>query len=492
MHVASSGDQADTPLVYHHFQPVFAIYATYFAAKVFDNPKGWGYLWAVLAGIFLGMCFLVKQPAVLAVGVLGGFIALAVWKKYGLRQCKWSSLAGVIGFCLPVGGVFIWLAWIGAFDDYIHQAFLTGPKAKGGLRLALLRPFTGIPLVVSARVAAILSIVLIGIGWGLSMWSRTFRRPEDEAAESETNKTTPTLYFNPLALSVGLAMLILGMYQLYLVGLSSRTPGFALTLMGEFGCLALFLWFARKMFRGETGAKTISLALVSLCGFVTAFTLAMSCAVYEPMAAPGSAIVLACLFGLTPKAESLLRNFVAAMCVGVIVLGCINKWEKPYGWGGWVERPVGFSTAGSKLPELQGFQLDPKTAKVFDEVTEHIKKNTSPGEPIYTYPHLSVFHVLANRPLATFGRQHFWDVCPNDVAEKDAEHLKKHPPKVIVRMEFPEESHRNLELMYRGGEKSGQRKLSHVLDELLKSYDVVGTYRDDVPGLPVKVYVRRK
>ncbi|MGF1583601.1 MAG: ArnT family glycosyltransferase [Gemmataceae bacterium] len=492
MHIVSSGDQADTPIAYHHFLPVFAVYAVYFAMRILDNPRGWGNLWAVVAGISLGMCFLVKQPAALSVAVLGGFLSVAIWKRYGFKQSMWSSLYGILGFSLPVGGVFLWLVSFGAFGEYIEQAFLTGPSAKGGLRLALVRPISGLWTLGGGQFPATVALLIGSFLWGTSFWSRVSQQRKQQIEGKDDESKREGRRFGPLSLTVTLSVLVLGLYFLYLGGLSARMPGLAVTLLGEFGCLAVFLWAFRTMLGGQTDSKTQCLALVSLCGFISAFTLGMSWVVYEPMAVPGLAVVLAVALGLTPPSETVFRRVVVGMCFVLVVLGCVRKWERPYGWGGWRERSVRVTHTTSRLPELAGFRLDTESVKFFDGVTEHIQKHTSPDEPIYIYPHLSAFYVLSDRPRAVFARQHYWDVCPNGIAKQDAKLLREHPPKVIVRMEFPERAHRLQEELYRGGEKSGQRELTETMDQILKSYDLVATYRDNLPGCPVRVYVRRK
>ncbi|HEY8505881.1 MAG TPA: hypothetical protein VIL46_14955, partial [Gemmataceae bacterium] len=270
----------------------------------------------------------------------------------------------------------------------------------------------------------------------------------------------------------------------------TRTPTMAAAHVALFGCLAVAGRAALALRHGRAGEHLTYAGLLAAAGAGGAYALSMSWVVWEPMAFPGLAVVLALALGSRRAGEGGKAALVLA-CLGLIATAAARKLEAPFGWGFWREPPLREAVVRPSAPELAGLRLSPQTARFYDELPRLIRAHTHPGEPVLLYPHLSVLHALADRPPATFARQHWFDVCPDAVVARDAAHVLRHPPALIVEMRMGPEVYRLYEELYRGGRACGQRQMGTTLDTLRPGYERVATFPVPGSGLPVEVWVRR-
>ncbi|MEG2639565.1 MAG: hypothetical protein RR992_08685, partial [Clostridiales bacterium] len=81
-------------------------------------------------------------------------------------------------------------------------------------------------------------------------------------------------------------------------------------------------------------------------------------------------------------------------------------------------------------------------------------------------------------PSDTYGKVHYFDVCPDDIAKSDAKILAKNPPDIIMWQIFYEYEWQIHEDFFRNGKTSGQRELEKEYLKITKNnqYEFCGEY----------------
>lgn len=474
----SAGDIADYPACYFVPQMAAMMVGCYCASRTLTASGSWQqWGWAIASGAFLGLTFLVKQTTggIVTASVMG-FFAWAGWRQESVAR-GWRYVLGLaVGLALALGAVGLWLLANGCLWDCIHQTMLWGPASKGGLWQSLLRPvFQTVEGGLLAE--ALIALTIVAILYLIQMRSRT------------QSTFGPSVYVAVAAL-IGVRLGWLGADR----GFSSRLVTQAAVYVGVFGSLALGAAQARRLLQGPVDARGLQKGLLFLVAFTSAYSLAMSWPAYEVMTLPTLAIVLceALELDYPARRRAAVHTAILGTCVLLIAVATYRKETTPTSWGFWSEPPISAGTVVAKTPQLAGFRLSPSTAEFFDEVTELIRSHAGEDEAIFTYPVWHIFYALADRKPATFAFMHFWDVCPDDLAIRDAERILEHPPAVIVASELPEDEYRSAELAFRAGKPSGQRQLAAAIARLTADYDLLQTYTSSGNHYPIKVWARKK
>jgi hypothetical protein len=477
--VVASGDVADYIATYHYLFVTYAVVAGYFASNIFGSDQVPRYRWAVLSGLVLAACFSYKQTGVVVAAAVAGFTALACCRSFGFRKTCLGLAGMLLGLAAPLAAVVVWLAANDALPAYLDQVFLTGPASKGGLVNALLRP-----LVLTFELPPMRWGLFFGLlGLGLMLGFRWLASKPDTAAAA---RPLPEA-LGPFLL--GILAVLLG--KLGEVQIDSRTPLLAACYLALLGSFLLCIAPLRRLLRGQSSAADIHHGLPAVLGFATAFALAMSWPAFEPMVYPGLAVVLAFALAMPlGRLQSPVRNGLVVACLALIVIASWRKHVDPMDWGNWEEPPLALSTAAPAAPQLRGLHLSPATARFFDEVSRLIQAHSGPADRIFTFPHLHIFYVLADRQPVTFASMHWLDVCPDQVAVADAERLAQDPPAVIVAMDITPETFAYLEGCFRDGKPSGQRQLAARIEALTQHYELVGAFLAPGTNIPIKVWAK--
>ena len=152
----------------------------------------------------------------------------------------------------------------------------------------------------------------------------------------------------------------------------------------------------------------------------------------------------------------------------------------------------GIGPFGSDPHQFRSFKLPDDEIKVLKEVKSLIEEHSSPGEPIFTFPHIPVFYMLTDRWPDTFGLLHWFDVTPDWVVAEDMKRLEAMPPKVIVVLESPESAWRSHEVLFRHGKPMLLREMDLLLKRMTYepgAYTLEASY--DIPNdHTLKVWVR--
>jgi hypothetical protein len=484
--VVASGDIADYPGFYNHLVLSYIVFGSYAASRILESPSASGrFGWGTVAGLFLSLNFLCKQTTgvVVTLAVLA-IVSLAVARTQGIRQAIGALAAMLLGLAVPVLGVWLWLFGHGVFGRYVDQVFLTGPTSKGRLSNILARPVLLTLEYSELWTAAILGLLTLG---GLFLLTRLGIQGRPGESDRRWPWELVAAGGGLLALSAG------GMW--YLLHLDSHTPLLAAVYFSLVGCLALGVAALGQISRGARDPVDWQRVLLAGVGFSCAYALSLSWPAWEPMAFPGLAVLVAVLFNAIPKSEArtpVLRPVLTVLCLVLLAVACWRKFSAPFSWGYWSEPPISAGRVSPSVAALQGLRLSPETAHFFDEVTRLIRANSDDGEAIFIYPHMQIFFALADRPPATYAFMHWYDVCPDSLAEQDAERLEQSPPAVMVCMEITAEENEMQERFYREGRPSGQRQLVAAMARLLPKYDLVGEFIAPKTRLPIKVWARRK
>ena len=106
-----------------------------------------------------------------------------------------------------------------------------------------------------------------------------------------------------------------------------------------------------------------------------------------------------------------------------------------------------------------------------------MKEGAKPDEPVLVFPNIPIFYLTSDRRPPGRAAVHWFDFMSDEMAVKEAEVIKKNPPKVIVYLDLGPTVWEAHERLFRGGKKSGQRKVNQVIMEVIKSENMHASKR---------------
>lgn len=190
------------------------------------------------------------------------------------------------------------------------------------------------------------------------------------------------------------------------------------------------------------------------------------------------------LFGkmLTSKiALGFIKNvFVIMVSFTFIFTSFTQRVHLPYFWWGNEScAPVQMATEEFKTPILKGIKSDKKTVESIDAIYDIVNNNKKENDTMYTFPHINFFNVIFEMDSPTFAKTHFFDVCPDDVAIKDAKLLKEKKPSFIIVNDLSQTAWDVHEELFRAGNRCGQHDIVERIDEMVKNgdYTLLGKYK---------------
>jgi len=166
-----------------------------------------------------------------------------------------------------------------------------------------------------------------------------------------------------------------------------------------------------------------------------------------------------------------LKNIaVYSLCLLSIIVIFIQKASLPYIW--WAVNavePIYDSTESYADPLLQGLKGSISSATSMNEIYTLLKNNSKEGDTLYSFPNSTYFNVMADLNSTTFAKVHYFDVCSDPIASKDAENLLSNNPTFIVWFDMTEEAWLVHEKIFRDSKSSGQRDIQDAYNYLTKS-----------------------
>lgn len=420
------------------------------------HPR-WYKLILILAGILTSLSFLAKQS-------VGAFNTLAVviliaWPPSSVTRRLLSLLYFSIGWCAGAVPIVSWLVKNGAWHSYVTEVFTGAAASKGSLTTVFLGT---LQRSITPSIVLIFAIVIAIIA--LAVWKQwlIFRRPESlgwtKAQLSLTALLALVMFFTPIFWRI-VNPNVLRVY----ISIVVRVVFLGMVLQ--------FAWIIIRRFLPQTEPVKPMTLIFLLTGILWAYGCALSFKVeqHSIIFLLAYLVAVAC-DNLSSRSGQSLIGILAAVCLLQLGESALYKYNDAYDWNGW-RSVITIKSRTSHWPQLAGFRPDPATVYMVDSILDDIVRGSRPGEPIFTFPSIPMFNFITGRPQPTFAPVHYWDVCPDDLAERDAARVLAAKPAVIVDMELPEWIWDVNELGFRRGKKSGQRKIEAVIQELASSGD---------------------
>lgn len=475
---ASQGDIADYPGWYTYQTCIWTVFAGLASARALEAGPGTRDRWWLLAGVILGLNLVTKQSNGLVLLAAGMGLAVCLeFRRSGPVGAVRPAAVQLFGAAIPVVVASLWLVHHGAFQAFVDQAFLKGPAAKGGFLTVLLRP-----LVSTAAFEQLLTCLL----WALAVLAAL------EATRLVPSPRGPYPAARPLTTLLFLATAAAGARVAWLGGIDSRTPNLIAVYLAVLGTLLTALRSLPPVLRGKEDEGCRHRLLMAGYGFAAAAASSFSWAAFEPMLLPALAVYGADLLVPSPgRFGSRTRVRAVALSAFLLIgLAVYRKHRYPYIWGYWSEPPVVSARVAPSHPVLAGMRLSSRSTAIYDELARVLAERTRPGDAILAFPHMPMVHVLGDR--RPFGKAliYWMDVCPDELAEREARALVETPPAAIVILRMPEELLTTLEATFRGGKPGGQRRMLEAIESVLPGYTLVASHPVPGTGLPLEIWVR--
>jgi hypothetical protein len=467
---------------------VFILLSTYFTINyIYHKTKkeiSSAHKNLLAAGLCGGFAFITKQ----SIGLIAPFSTMVFLLCFG--SCMQRRFFGkdafyyALMFFIPTLVTLIVLSHFGATQIYLQQIFKSAGQSKGGLVSVLFGAF-------GRYFPEILLSLPVGIAIvSLFILNNYFYQNQILAAGQQKES-----YF------------LVAILLVYAV-ISGYFAAFAFTSLDVFHffyfnkhhvlfslldtnlLLATFLFL--RMFVRPLQAQEWMWFLLAVVGVNMVYGQGLSSEYDVRSTTLAMGVALALLYSFKVPCYVLKNTFLNILCVVWVGGVLMQHYIYPFNWWGWTSSPIVYSTETVSYPVLKGIKISEYTAKVFNDITRIITENSNPGDTIYEYPHMPIFYLLSNRYPSTFAVTDYMDVCSDQCAREDAARISQTPPKVMVIEEFPENAMQFHELVFRHGQRSGQRDLINTLNTLIKqySYKEAASFPSTILGYNIQVWVR--
>jgi hypothetical protein len=481
--ILSAGDLTD-PLASYNHDCILLVMLSGVAASVVLSPwqgKARFCAFSALSGIFAALALLTKQTIgigeVLAILVV---VAILLFKLDSTsRALMWCGM--FLGGCaLPLAGLVIYLHHLGAFHSFFRMLFVLGPAAKAGHPSDFL---------IREILVAVGSWRWLGLGMlAVVLTGSAVVRAIDFKGDEERPNTVMRLRYATRVLLVG--FIVIGSAELWAVT-QYDAPQNSLRILVYYTFVLLTLLmvgFLTEIFRPGMSRRHAQCILFCVVSWVVALMLSLSWPAFEPMLLPGFGFLLAAaLEGTRPHH----RKYIYAVLAVAVFVAEWAKLDIPFGFIAGNEERVSLATTVSVQPQMRGMRLPADTRDFLDGTMALIQDRTQSNDTIFTFPEMSLIYALADRRPPTWSWSHNIDVINDRFAREEAGRLMERPPAVIVYCPPSEASLSLEELVWRQGERSGQRDLIDAVESIVRGYELRGTYHPMGPQGPVAfVYVR--
>ncbi len=312
----------------------------------------------------------------------------------------------------------------------------------------------------------------------------TFRKQGD----SEPTSGTAEIVWTSL---IALAAIMLPVFSR--VGLVAlffmRFTTLLLSRLVFYATLVAMAWICMRRLRSQTASRDRVTVILLLAGGFWAIGSAMSYMVEQHSVILGVAFLTAMAYD--SQVQAAYKRRVTAACLLFVAASAWTKYNDSFDWHGW-RSSVSLSPVRSRWRQLADYQVDRATVETYDTILNDVIRYSKPGEPIFTFMSMPMFKWITGRPQPTLCPVHYFDVCPDDISEADAQRVEAAKPAVLVVMWMPEELWRDQEEGFRRGQRSGQRAIQKVIDDLTSSgnYTLVHSFRGMGYRTPIYVWAR--
>jgi len=454
-------------VIYSYYQlvAVFVFASAYSLILYYKNGNN---LAVILAGTFAGLAFLTKQST----GVLVPTALLLIMGALGFsrvlpgKKTLASLLQFVAGLFIPVAVVLAYLLYLNALGGYWDQVF-RGAASKGGL-FHILFGFWG-------HMLGPEQMFFVGVFF-LSIYAVSMKNDRITMMVPRLSRWIDEIQVCWLIFGIMLSVFVLKMpllmkhpdlySKLDAIYIEHSFSHYKLKLVFivVFFTAGLVCYYFYKAILKTITAQEVPIAISSVCSFAFMYSHGLSGLIEPHAAVIGAGLLFGWLIEIPLPLNQLKNALVYSLMIAIVGLAGFEKMSRMYSWWGWDEGNVWDAKFEPETPLLKGFFLSRDKVEILDGVTKAIRQYSGEADAIYTFPHMPLFYVLADRRHDTFSAVHYFDVCSDALAISDAKIIWGIKPKVIVIMYFPESAWKQHEDIFRGGRRSGQRDIVELID----------------------------
>ena len=462
------------------------------------------------AGLFIALAVLIKQSNGGMAAVFLGLTSLVVmfklnrWQK-ALQHVAWMAFGGVIPVALMLG----WLASVGALDKFFSSIVTDALASKGGVGIIAFKwvgEFFQWPthLYLSGEVLGQLAMIIGGIvfmscaiGFGVSVIKQ----------QPMQLKNIMQIFFKrdvwlaghaPMVIglfaTVMLCALILLIYYQYcawcvaLAGIGQLVYNqtfFWSVYLYVIGFIVALIWF---LLRPEKNAA-LTVVIFGL-GLGLTFGNGTSAGLSEISTFVGVSLLFAWLMQLAvPFVLPAIIPLALWLCLSALLIE--QKFQKPYHWWSVESGDARHKSCADSKGILSGICVPDDQYTKMQRITDDILRHSKPDEPIYVFPHIPIFYLLADRLPFAGGVVSWFDFMSDRQAIELSQKLRDNPPPVIVVADLDELVLTTHERLFRNKQPLGQRQILNVITQLekqrrIKRIDTV----ENLNGVRAIVYVR--
>ena len=420
------------------------------------------------AGVFACLAFLTKQSngAIITVFSFIGLFLLTV--PYEKRKVVKPLAIYICGFLVPLLITIFWLVINSALPQFVSQIFTGAVSSKGGLDHIFFSWLSGVltdNFVV--RSEELLQIVVV-----LGYWVYFFT---DKKIRDEKIKN---IFFIIASVAVFFAVL--------LPFFINKTTVQHFSLFGETGInniivaaiaipvlaiiLSAFLFITKKPF--DKGIFLFS--FISL-GFI--YGTGASAGITEVGAFTGFCLFIALMLKY-PSILGIGKIFIVLFCLSFCLMLIESKYEQPYFWWNMTSPDIRTQLyTTNKIPELKGIYTSKYNITLLEKVSEAISEGSKPGDSVVIFPNIPIFYLIADRRPPGKALVYWFDFLPDNLAIKEAQVIRKNPPKVIVYLDLGPEVWTAHEQLFRGGKPSGQRQIDKSIKYEIRAQKMHATQK---------------
>jgi hypothetical protein len=419
-----------------------------------------GVKWVFWAGIFAGLAFLTKQSNGIMITAFS-FIGLSLLSLSKAKKEFLKILTAYIGgFIIPVSIISLWLLVNSAFVPFVQQIFSGAIGAKGGFSQIFFSWFKGILTYnFIFRVGQILQILLV-----LGYWMPLFiSKKKRDGGISKVFILLASL----LMLPVVILPLILNKNTVNVLS-NFGWQGINIIIVAAISVPLTYILisFLLTIFKKPFNKKIFLFSFVAL-GFI--YGTGASAGVTEVGAFFGFCLSVALMLHFR-SIFGLGKIFIIFFCISFCLMLVKAKFERPYFWWNVTSPDIRSNLVTVKnMPLLRGIYMSQENANLIEQVTSEIDKGSKPGDPILVFPNTPIFYLIADRKPPGKAPVQWFDVLTDQMAIKEAEAIRKNPPKVIVYLDLGASVWEAHESLFRNGKPSGQREIVEAFMEVIKS-----------------------
>ncbi|MFH1824992.1 MAG: glycosyltransferase family 39 protein [Candidatus Firestonebacteria bacterium] len=445
------------------FVTLYSLIQIYFIFKylnyhLIDNKKSLKYIF--LAGFFAGLTLLTKHSNGTMI-ILFSFIGvIAVNFSNGLKHTLKAVCFYISGIFIPVIIMLIWLGYHSALNDFYEQVVIGTIKAKGGSSQILFSWFQGV--LTENFVSRFKEIIIFFIVFGYWLFYKYKKSVKYQSISKIFYLISIAMLlifiFCPLFLK---SDIIQELSHLGKKGINTIIVTAIVTPLS-----VLLISFIRMYFKKSIDTNLMFFSFIAL-GFI--YGTGTSAGITEVGAFAGF-----CLFlGLALHLKSVFglgKVFIVLFSLSFLIMFIEVKYSRPYYW--WNATSPDIRTKLEKAENmslLKGIYTSKENLKLIEEVTSELTQSAKINDPVLTFPNIPVFYLFSNRWPPGKALVHWFDFLTDDLAIKEAEVIRIHPPNVIVYLDLGSTVWEAHERLFRGGKPSGQREIDKAIKEIIIS-----------------------